>query len=532
MQKLFTSMVMAVVLLITANVSAQTVEQKVEYSESYYYSEGGTKPESPFSTTLRYYDENGNMAMSIVGGTAMNIYTYNADGTVATSISYSLGYASNLWAYSSKTSYEYDSEGNLTRSNSLDENDEVTGYTSYEGYQNGEYSDMKNVNAAGDVTYWRHMEHTFENGDGVLTETISYNVNLETEDQTISGKTEYLYSNGLLSNAINYSYDGSEYIEAGGTVYTYENGNLESEVITSIYSGSPSYTELYYYYNDYSASYKPTNFTVSDGTEQNTLTLSWTAATSGNVTGYRIFVDQLLTEVVEGTSYTTGPLANGEHVFAVLPIVNNSTSNVSDIKFYSVYDDGVVPATNLRATTIGQLDEDNMTYDIELAWDAPSTTSELTGYTLYYYSDWNSITIDANVTSTSMTINSSLTEAYDWETGDSNPANVMFYIVANYTTGVADASNTVLVSFQEGEVATAVDDVDYVEVAVYPNPATDYINFSEEVSVKIYSLTGSIALMRTDFVNGVSIADLAAGIYIVETTTISGSKSQTKLMVK
>ncbi len=526
MVKLFTSMVMAVVLFTTAQLKAQTVVSKAGSIEYYSYTDGESKPDSPTSTANQLFDKDGNMVAKI-DSPYMYMYTYDTDGNKDSETIYYFSSTTNTWSYSYKMTYEYDSEGNLTRLNNVDTNGEVTSYTDYEEYTNGKYTYLTNKSADGTATYWNKFDYTFT--DGNVTEAIQYYKSSAEDDWTISAKDVYTYTDGNLASDTYYYYYSGTYTESSSITYTYSNGNLSTETSSYSWSGVTYLSEYDYIYNDYSADYEPTNLSLTDGSETNTIVLNWTAATSSNVSGYMIFVDDILEGTVTETTYTTSALTNGEHSFAVIAVVNDATSTISDILMYSVEDEGVIAPTNLRAVTIGAYDEDNATYDIELAWDAPVTSSTITSYTITY-GGYYTETVDASTTSTTLTISSWMTEATDYTTYETYAVDVEFYVTATYTTGTSDASNILSVSFQEG--TTGIEDVEFEEVTAYPNPATDYIHFSEDVTVKIYSLTGSIALMSFDYVDGLNISDLATGIYIVETTTITGAKSQTKLIVK
>ncbi len=525
--KLFTSMVMAVVLLTAAKVNAQTI-QRAGAIEYYSYTDGVDKPTAPSSTTNQFFDKDGNMVIEI-SSPYMYMYTYNSNGSTASRTSYYYNSTTGIWEYGAKTSYVYDSEGNLTRLNNLNEEGTVTDYTDYEEYINGKYTYMTNKSADGTATYWNKLEYTFS--DGLPTEAIQYYKGSEEGDWTISAKNVYTYSNGNLISDTYYYYNSGTYTESSTIDYTYSNGNLSTKTSSYSWSGTTYLSEYDYIYNDYSADYEATNLSLSNGTEANSVILNWTAATSSNVTGYMIFVDDLLEGIVNGTTYTTSSLINGEHAFAVVAVVNDATSTISDVLMYTVEDEGVIPPTNLRAVSIGTLDETNATYDIELAWDAPVTSSTISSYTITY-GGYYTVTVDANTTSTTVTISSWMTEATDWTTYETYAVDVDFNVSANYTTGTSDASNTISVNFQEGASSTGIDAIDFEEVKVYPNPATDYIHFSEEVTVKIYSLTGNIVSTSFNYVDGLDISDLATGIYIVETTTFNGFKSQTKLIIK
>ena len=63
---------------------------------------------------------------------------------------------------------------------------------------------------------------------------------------------------------------------------------------------------------------------------------------------------------------------------------------------------------------------------------------------------------------------------------------------------------------------------------MYPNPATNvfYLNTNESTEVKVYDTAGRVVKETTYSNTGVSVADLTAGIYIVEMTTNKGRSVQ------
>ncbi len=525
---------MAVVLFTAAQVKAQTsVETLAGAMNTYSYYDGDTKPDTPTSTEEYYYDANGLKVLS-VSVYSMYKYTYDANGVLTEKAYY---YSNNdMWELSSYYGYEYDESGNVTRENQYNTDHELSYYSVYEGYENGVYADYKSMSLDGTVTYWLHNENTFENG--LLTQQVQYYKSSEEDAGTILSKSEYSYTDGVLMTVTNYSYDSTNdtYSDAGSISYTYNtDGQVASKNEISIYSYSGySYTSYYDYefdYNSYSSSYAPTNFSVANGTEINTLVLSWDAATSSDVTGYMVFVDGIIEDVITSTSYTTSALVNGDHTVAVVAVVNGAASNISDIQTVSVVDEGTVAPENFRVVSISDVNEDG-SYDVELAWDAPTTSSTLTGYRVYY-SSYSYEEVDASATTITINFSSYYAIGTDYETGDEYGYDITLYAKAVYNTGISDASNSVIVNCYDSTVTGIEDFVSPVtKVAVYPNPASSIVNFSEPVSVKIYTLTGKLALIEAGYVDNVSVDGLANGVYIVETTSVTGAKTQTKLMIK
>lgn len=70
------------------------------------------------------------------------------------------------------------------------------------------------------------------------------------------------------------------------------------------------------------------------------------------------------------------------------------------------------------------------------------------------------------------------------------------------------------------------------KILIYPNPATDILNFTEKVKkATIYSLQGQMLLSQTD-INVVNISDLAKGMYIVHLIDDFGNKTSSKIEVR
>lgn len=531
MRRISTFLVLAIVgCLVSGNIFAQ--EKKVSSIENYSYFEVGGKAETPDQTTSQFYDEDGLMVMTINPYTK-EVYNYNTDGSVASVMSYWFdSYSTNTWVFSSKTSYEYDEAGNMTRQNSLNESDEVTGYTLYENYINGYFQDRKLMSADGEsVYYWEHFEYTFDANGNLVSQINSYKADEETT--IILNKIEYTYSNDLLQKEEKLAYSEGEYVSNAALTYikTYSydtDGDLTDVSDVEIdRSGYPYYVDYAYNYNDYSASYQPTNLSVSAGEATNTAVLNWTAATSGDVTGYMVIVDNLLEGVVTGTTFTSATLINGEHTFAVVAVVNDAPSTISDIVLYSVADAGVLPATNTNVTNIGTYDE-NLYVNVTVSWDAPVTDSELVEY-IVYYSNWYSVS--TTETTATLSIESWLTIGSD-ENGDEYGLEVPIYVVAVYSTGTADASNTVVCIPYSGIANGIEDGLQVADVAVYPNPTSDIINFTDFVSVELYNLSGSMVKSSSTFVNQLNLSGISKGMYVAKLTDKQGKTKLTKVIIK
>lgn len=115
------------------------------------------------------------------------------------------------------------------------------------------------------------------------------------------------------------------------------------------------------------------------------------------------------------------------------------------------------------------------------------------------------------------------------DAGDySSPGTVYIYsttgtLVQNYTVGITPNS----FYKAEGTLSTMPIDEKWA-VKMYPNPATNvfYLNTNEATEVKLYDTSGRVVKQATYANSGVSVADLTAGIYIVEMTTNAGRSVQ------
>ena len=71
------------------------------------------------------------------------------------------------------------------------------------------------------------------------------------------------------------------------------------------------------------------------------------------------------------------------------------------------------------------------------------------------------------------------------------------------------------------------------EIAIYPNPANDYIYLTTDknAAVRLYDISGRLVKTQNYTANGINISDLNTGIYLAE-ITIAGTKSIQKIIKK
>ena len=95
--------------------------------------------------------------------------------------------------------------------------------------------------------------------------------------------------------------------------------------------------------------------------------------------------------------------------------------------------------------------------------------------------------------------------------------------------GLAQKSNNYLLYKFGGSLGVA--DVAKKSLSVYPNPAKDIINFSEEVSnIKIADFSGKIVKNIATEERTIDVSDLPKGIYVVTAITKDGKSINHKVI--
>lgn len=106
-----------------------------------------------------------------------------------------------------------------------------------------------------------------------------------------------------------------------------------------------------------------------------------------------------------------------------------------------------------------------------------------------------------------------------WTAPAESTGPVTFYAIGNAANGnggsqgdgVANDSFT----FNEGEISTT-NDIETIELGIYPNPTVDYLNVPNSISVasmEIMSMDGKLQI--TSYSNQVDISELPSGTYVV-----------------
>ena len=89
-------------------------------------------------------------------------------------------------------------------------------------------------------------------------------------------------------------------------------------------------------------------------------------------------------------------------------------------------------------------------------------------------------------------------------------------------------------SFTTGSNTAGLNDNEFNDVKMYPNPANDLLNFdtnsSENIDVQIFDILGKSVLRLEKVLNSINISELKSGIYFVQ-ITIGAEKTTKKLIV-
>ncbi|MBQ8423310.1 MAG: RHS repeat protein [Coprobacter sp.] len=450
MKRLFTSLS---ALLIAVPFFAQApAEAQFSTANVYSWQEGTDKPADPSSTYYKFYDAAGNAVAYQQYSGSYTVYDYNADGKMIKSQGWSSDWNTGAYIANSYTIYEYDAEGQLIKQTSYNTDDEVNSYVFYEGYEKGQYRDMKSVNKDGvTISYWRSYDHVFT-GDQ-LTYSVAYYCTDSTRNKLDS--TAYAYDvNGRCISSAQYAWDSANgvYTTPASMTYTYEydaTGRLAKATSASssrwgVYLGEEAYT-----YAALSADYVPANLTVSNKSDAlNTVIVTWDAP-KNTVSGYRVFFDGVLAEEITATSYESPVLKNGTHTVAVVSVADGEIKNISDFKVFSVNDPGIKAPTEFALVEFKDTTMlyGSAYYNATVSWKAPETTSPITGYRVYY-SEYGYVDVyDPAATSTDISVSSwsAVTNGEDGEEG----VNLTMYVVAQYATGNSEPSNKIIANLYD-----------------------------------------------------------------------------------
>lgn len=78
-----------------------------------------------------------------------------------------------------------------------------------------------------------------------------------------------------------------------------------------------------------------------------------------------------------------------------------------------------------------------------------------------------------------------------------------------------------------------ISELENENVSIYPNPAQDYINISEDyISAKIYNINGSLVMDVLQNQTQIDVSNLSSGVYFIQMNTIDGHVKQSKFVKK
>ncbi|MFI3240647.1 MAG: T9SS type A sorting domain-containing protein [Bacteroidales bacterium] len=179
----------------------------------------------------------------------------------------------------------------------------------------------------------------------------------------------------------------------------------------------------------------------------------------------------------------------------------------TNVGIYAIPSDENVVMTTAKTTIAGQVMEivapteaaivDNGDETVTLTWTAPATDLAVT-YNLY-------IGEELVVSELVYEEGDELSYVFDKSEND----DTIYAVSATYPNGEESDKATTTIS--------AVESVEVVKIAIYPNPTTGVVNIAageEVVSVDVYSVTG--ALVGKFTTSSIDISDLAAGTYFIK----------------
>lgn len=399
--KRFLLSISAIALAAMASVPAAAQEKKLVGMTGYslYSNEWGQKEDGTWgyiSTKLEtptlndyyfyYYDSENRLAVETPSHCQYR-YTYNADGTAAAREQWNQ--SGSVFSMTQKATYEYDADKNVVKM--VTTNSYGSSATVYEGYEKGEYKVMKNLDAAGNVTYETHYALKF-NADNTLAERIQLTQNSETKeyDQPNVGEF-YTYTDGKLTQKVTAYYNASAEGEdkwtnvTGTSAYTYNaDGSIATRTEVSDSRGMHSEVEWRYTYASLDAKYVPQNVKAEpmEGTV-NQVYVTWSPVEGA--TGYFVLYDNSKAEVAASTEFLTPMLSDGEHQVAVQAVVGGESKNLSGFVPVSVKDNGNLPMENFKITGAKVVTDEwgSSYYALDCAWDVPEGASAITDYKVY-----------------------------------------------------------------------------------------------------------------------------------------------------
>ncbi len=344
-----------------------------------------------------YYNAQNVMAVERTSSQHMR-YTYNADGTVKTREN--MTFAGSTPYVSTRYSYEYDAQGNMTKmtQESMNAEGKVT-YTSgskYSGYEKGEYTVMVNfsVTDGQEVDGYETRYKVVFNEAGQLVSKVQMNKNAETgEWDQPNTFTFNEYANGLLVKTTSGYYNataeaGHEYDNVDTTIsYEYNSdGTIKSRTEVTKTARYEAEVEYRYSYAELGADFVVKNVTCDGTIGNNEVYVKWDAVSGAEK--YIVIYDNSEAEVEGKTEFITPLLADGEHQVAVQAVVGGEKKNISEFVKVNVKDEGNLPMENFQVVAAEKVDVESygyvsQYYNLTLTWTVPEKASKITEYTVY-----------------------------------------------------------------------------------------------------------------------------------------------------
>ena len=117
----------------------------------------------------------------------------------------------------------------------------------------------------------------------------------------------------------------------------------------------------------------------------------------------------------------------------------------------------------------------------------------------------------------------------DWNEVTITNATTFRYV--RYLSPANGYCNVAEIEFYANENTTAINEKRVVKINFYPNPATNLIHFTDNISEAcIFSLQGQ-QLKSVHYSSSIDVSSLSKGLYIVQITDLNGNKSLNKLEI-
>ncbi|WP_374445839.1 T9SS type A sorting domain-containing protein [Epilithonimonas sp.] len=163
-------------------------------------------------------------------------------------------------------------------------------------------------------------------------------------------------------------------------------------------------------------------------------------------------------------------------------------------------------------------DSSNYRNIFSLSWQEPQTPhNELIGFNIY--SD-NNLYRFQSVNSFGLSCNPDFGQTADCSfLTTNNGYGFTGYVAAVYAGNIESER----IPFTVNGVALSVNDIKSTTLNIFPNPAKDFLNFSQEISnIKITDLFGKVVQQISNSEKSINVSKLAKGTYIISATTQTG----------